>query len=160
MKFLKILHLVGMAMFLGSILGHIVVGFVTPAPDAAQTKLFVREEISLATLYLTLPGLGLLLFSGSLLVIGSRRPFLQTRWQLIHVVIAALIGINTLFVLMPVGSELLVLARSSSESTLFGTFETREAVWGAANIVLALLAITIAAVRPSLRCRCHEKKCC
>ncbi len=39
LKFVKALHLIGMVMFLGSILGHITLGFVPGAQDDAHTAL-------------------------------------------------------------------------------------------------------------------------
>jgi hypothetical protein len=63
-KIAKALHLVGLAMFLGSILGHISVGFVPGAKDRAEAMLFGRQAIEIATWSLTVPGLALLVVTG------------------------------------------------------------------------------------------------
>ena len=63
-KIAKALHFLGLAMFLGSILGHICVGFVPGAKDRAEAMLFGRQTIEIATWSLTIPGLALLAATG------------------------------------------------------------------------------------------------
>lgn len=48
-KLAKALHFVGLAMFLGSILGHITIGFVPGAKDQMQAMLFGRQAVDIAT---------------------------------------------------------------------------------------------------------------
>jgi hypothetical protein len=55
-KLAKALHFLGLAMFLGSILGHICVGFVPGAKDQAEAMLFGRQTIEIATWSLTIRG--------------------------------------------------------------------------------------------------------
>jgi len=55
---LKIAHLLGLAMFLGSVLSHVVVAALGGQPGAPGF-LAARLEIAAATRALTLPGLGL-----------------------------------------------------------------------------------------------------
>jgi hypothetical protein len=43
-------------MFLGSILGHITLGFVPGTKDQAQAMLFGRQAMEIATWSLTVPG--------------------------------------------------------------------------------------------------------
>jgi hypothetical protein len=43
-KVAKALHLLGLAMFLGSILGHVSIGFVPGTKDQAQAMLFGRQR--------------------------------------------------------------------------------------------------------------------
>jgi hypothetical protein len=52
----KALHFVGLAVILGSILGHIAIGFVPGARDQAQAMLFGRQAIVIATWWLTIRG--------------------------------------------------------------------------------------------------------
>ena len=56
-KFLKVIHILGVAMFLGSIFAHIATGHVPGAADNPPAMLFARQAIELATRYVTLPGL-------------------------------------------------------------------------------------------------------
>ena len=60
----KALHLLGLAMFLGSILRHVSIGFVPGAKDQAQAMLFGRRAIEIATSSLAIPGLALLAMTG------------------------------------------------------------------------------------------------
>ena len=73
LKFVKALHLIGVVLFFGSILGHITVGFVPGAKDDPQTALIAREAISVATTYLTMPGLVLLLLTGIFMIGAEQR---------------------------------------------------------------------------------------
>ena len=61
---LKVLHLMGLVLFLGSIFGHIVAGILGGGPVSGGRFLAAREHIAAATQFLTLPGLALVLASG------------------------------------------------------------------------------------------------
>lgn len=149
----KALHLLGLAMFLGSILGHITVGFVPGAKDQAQAMLFGRQAIEVATWSLTVPGLALLAASGLLMTFHRRLGFGQRRWLTVHQVIGALIILNAALVLLPGGSGLLdeasriVAGGGSLES--FAALSGRERMFGAANLMLALVTIFVAVLKPA-----------
>lgn len=151
---LRILHIVGLAMFLGSILGHIVLSSL-PVSGDPQAFLFVRMAIIRETHALTLPGLGLLLVSGLWLTMSRHGGFFKQRWLTVHQILALFVLLNALLVLAPVGDHLLQLARSahegapSYESVL--TLKSKEAAFGATNLVLSLLATAIAVYRPRLK---------
>ena len=65
-RLLKILHLIGLSLFLGSIFGHIVASVLGGAPEAGNEAAFLnsRVHITAATRYLTMPGLLLTLATG------------------------------------------------------------------------------------------------
>ena len=68
-KAFKTLHIIGMALFLGSIFAHIAAGRVPAAETEPAAMVFTRQTIDLATRYVTLPGLGLAIVSGILMVL-------------------------------------------------------------------------------------------
>jgi hypothetical protein len=150
-KVAKALHLLGLAMFLGSILGHISIGFVPGAKDQAQAMLFGRQAIEIATWSLTIPGLTLLAVTGLFMTF---RGGLGLRWLTMHQIIGALILLNAAFILVPVGGDLLDLAskiiQGSGSIEAFAMLAGRERTFGAANLVLALVTIFIAVLKPAL----------
>ena len=133
-KIAKALHFLGLAMFLGSILGHICVGFVPGAKDRAEAMLFGRQTIEIATWSLTIPGLALL--------------------AAMHQTIGALILLNAAFVLVPVGSDLRHLAseivQGSGSIVAFAALIGRETMFGAANLVLTFVTVFLAVLKPGL----------
>jgi hypothetical protein len=153
-KIAKALHLVGLAMFLGSILGHISVGFVPGAKDQAEAMLFGRQAIEIATWSLTVPGLALLVVTGLFMTVRGGLGFGRWRWLTAHQIIAVLILLNAALILVPVGGELIDSAseiiRGGGSMEAFRALAGRERVFGAVNLVLALVTIFVAVLRPGL----------
>ncbi|MHA1152839.1 MAG: DUF2269 family protein [Alphaproteobacteria bacterium] len=151
-KFVKAVHLLGVVMFFGSILGHITVGLVPGAKDDPQTALIVREAIAVATAYLTLPGLTVVLFSGIFMIVKGKLPILKIRWLTLHALFGLLIALNAAFMLYPTGRELLQTASQVVAGALpmerLHAIEAREAAFGAANLLLCLLMVFIAVIKP------------
>lgn len=154
LKTVKALHLLAMAMFLGSILGHITAGFIPGAQDDPQTLLIVRQSIAVATTYLTLPGLGLLFVTGVLLIFMGKLPVPRTRWLAAHAILALLIALNAAVVLYPTGQEALDaasrFAAGAGSLEQLHALKGREAGFGAVNLLLALAAVFLAVLRPRL----------
>ncbi len=153
-KLLKSLHLLGAIMFFGSVLGHVTTGFIPAAKTDPQTALVVRQAIDVATTYLTIPGLVLLLVTGPAIVVKGKLPILGTRWLMLHAVFGLLIAVNAAFVLLPTGQELLQAASQAATGTpspeRLHAIEGREATFGAVNVLLCLAMVFIAVVKPRL----------
>jgi hypothetical protein len=153
-KIAKALHFVGLAMFLGSILGHITIGFVPGAKDQAQAILFGRQAIEIATWSLTVPGLALLVVTGLAMTVGGRLGFGRRPWLTLHQVIGALILLNAALILVPVGGDLLDVAskiiQGHGSMEGFTALAGRERMFGAANLLLALVTTFIAVLKPAL----------
>ena len=153
-RFVKALHLIGVVMFFGSILGHVTVGFVPGAKDDPQTALVAREAIGVATTYLTMPGLLLLLLTGIFVIVKGKLPIFKTRWLTLHVLFGLLIALNAAFILYPTGQELLQVASQVATGALpmeqLHAIEGREAVFGAANMLLCLIMVFIAVIKPRI----------
>jgi len=148
-KVAKALHFLGLAMFLGSILGHISIGFVPGAKDQAQVMLFGRQAIEIATWSFTIPGLALLGVTGLFMTLRGGLGFGRRRWLTMHQIIGALILLNAV-----VGGDLVDLAskiiQGSGSIEAFVTLAGQERTFGAANLVLALATIFIAVLKPAL----------
>ncbi len=155
MKVAKALHLIGVAMFFGSILGHITAGLVPGAQEDPHTALVVRQGIDAATAYLTLPGLILLVAAGILMIAKDRVPVFKIRWLMLHVVFGLLIAFNGAFLLYPTGQEMLgIAAQLGSGAASWEALDAlggREAAFGAVNVTLCVAAIILAVFKPGLK---------
>lgn len=154
LKAIKVLHLLAVVLFFGSILGHVALGFVPDARSDPQTALFVRQAITVATESLTLPGLALLLLTGAAMGLKGRLRILRLRWLTLHGLIGLLIAANALVVLVPLGQELVAAASRGAGGIWppegFAALEAREAAFGAVNVLLCLAALLVAVVKPRL----------
>jgi hypothetical protein len=147
----KALHFLGLAMFLGSILGHITIGFVPGAKDQAQAML--RQAIGIATWSLIVPGLALFVVTGLSMTLRDGLGFGRRRWLTVHQIVGALILLNAAVVLVPVGGDLLDVALKIMQGHAslddFMALSRRESTFGAANLVLSLITI-FAVLKPAL----------
>jgi hypothetical protein len=153
-KIAKALHFVALAMFLGSILGHVTIGFVPGAKDPAQAMLFGRQAIEIATWSLTIPGLALIAVTGLFMTSRGGLGFGRRRWLTVHQTIGTLILLNAVLILVPVGGDLLDVAskivQGSGSTEAFAALAVRERLFGAVNLVLALVTIFVAVLKPAL----------
>lgn len=143
---MKALHIVGVALFFGSILGHAITGLAKGLHENPQALLVARQIVDVATWYLTLPGLALLTLTGLGLVIKRERPL---RYLRPHLLIAGLIVANALFILLPTGQAILSATAVQSKGALeLVDLQGREALFGAVNIVLCIAAIFVGVIKP------------
>ncbi len=153
-KAFKILHIVGTALFLGSIFAHIAAGRVPGAETEPAAMVFARQAIDLATRYVTLPGLALAIASGLLMTLLGPAGVLKRRWQIAHMTLAAAVVAVTFIVMISVGREILAtalaIAAGGKPVDAFSVVSLPEHIWGGVNIVLVLVAIAIGAVKPRL----------
>jgi hypothetical protein len=153
-KAFKILHIIGLALFLGSIFAHIAAGRVPGAETEPAAMLFARQAIDLATRYVTLPGLALAILSGIVMLLRGPAGGLKRRWLLAHLALAAVIASVTFIVMIPAGREILATALAISAGgksvDAFSAVALPEHIWGGVNILLILIAVAIGAAKPRL----------
>ncbi len=156
-RWLKILHLVGMALFLGSIPGHILLGVAEPGGAIPPPGIvFAREMVKAATVFVTVPGLTLAVVTGFGMVWIRRINPLRVPWMAAHLALGVVMLLNGALLIVPAEITLAAQAHALMNDTGFD-----EAVWrraaltedaaGAANVLMALISIGIAAVRPGRR---------
>ncbi len=154
-KFLKVIHIAGVAMFLGSIFAHIATGRVPGTAADPAAILYFRLAIDFATRTVTVPGLVIAIVSGALMIASASRGFLRQRWLLLHLAAVAAIGAITVTVMIPVGQELVAAAKAVAAGAMtpeaFAASAMREHLFGAVNILLALAAIVLGVTKPRLR---------
>lgn len=156
---LKYLHLLGLALFLGSIPGHIVLGMIVPGGDIPdQGVMFARKVVEILSLAVTAPGLILLSATG----LGMWwRDRIERRWDgrrrepwlAIHLTLGFLMLVNGLGIITPAVMSLAEQARMLAENGVFDPAQWERAkgiedAAGMVNVTLALISMALAIWRP------------
>ncbi len=153
-KLLKTVHLVGLAVFLGSIPGHIVLARLAMAQADVAAAVALLEAKHTATLALTLPGLALSVATG-LAMLAANRGLLRTAWLRAKLALVALVALNGALVLTPIGAAMVERARETRSAdalrTALAPLAARESAFGAVNLAMVLAAVALAVARPRLR---------
>jgi heme/copper-type cytochrome/quinol oxidase subunit 3 len=147
-KTLRFVHLIGLVLFLGSILTFIVASSV-PATGDVASLVVARRVISAGTNVLTLPGLGLLIASGIGLTWGRLR-LRDHRWLQVMALAAALIALNGLLFVLPAVRSASALIEESRSFGILTEAYTRayvaESTAGGVNVILGLVAMVAGVV--------------
>jgi uncharacterized membrane protein len=151
-KTLKVLHLIGIIVFLGSVLGHVATGALGGTVISSPEFLAARENIATLTRILTLPGLALTMASGLALASVARMNPIHVQWLGLHGALAVVVVVLTATVVAPAGRRVLQGALSVGTSAVslpdIQASLMSEHVFGAVNIALSLAAIGLAVWRP------------
>ena len=145
-RFFKVVHFLGLTLFLGSILTFVVVSSLTKGAGLADL-VFGRRLISAGTSSLTLPGMWLILVSGIVLTINGKW-FWRHKWLNIKHIVIVVVVLNAHFLVVPAVASALVLAQQSlSQGALNPGYDPaymRESVFGGTNVLLVLFAMVAA----------------
>lgn len=148
-RFLKLLHFVGLALFVGSIFSHVVASVLGGTPGGSAEFIAARRQILLASQVVTMPGLGLAVASGLLMVLLARR---RQRWMWLHGALGLAVLALALIVVMPtVGAIMdgaLAVAGGGGDVAAVAARYQVESVVGGLNVLLALGMMTLAIWRP------------
>jgi hypothetical protein len=140
----RVVHLLGLVLFLGSILAFAVASSVPGAGDLADLAV-ARRVISAGTAFLTLPGLTLLVASGTALLVTTSRAWGEP-WARVMALAAAAVVANTVLIVAPAVRSATALAEAAVVSGSLGPGYPQaymtESVAGGINIVLTLVAMT------------------
>jgi uncharacterized membrane protein len=153
-RILKVAHIIGLAVFLGSIPGHIVLGALgDPAADPAGFALLMHAK-HVNVVALTIPALVFTALTGAALAWRRRLSPASHRWLGAKIALVALIGANGALVLRPLSAE---IARVAAEATAGGavpaaiaSLAARESAFGAANLAMVIAVIALSVARPRL----------
>ena len=144
-------------MFFGSILGYAITGIVSSSSDNPQVLNTVREVIQTEIYFLTLPGFILFTITGFTMLFIGKLSIIKIRWLAVHVCLGVLIVLNAVFILIPVGVE--ILEASQNMLTGVGSMENfhqlkdKEAIFGALNIFSCLILVALAVIKPKLEAK-------
>ncbi len=150
-----LLHHIGLIMFLGGILPSIVMNSVVGASTNVVLIYHQRLFVSAITWALTIPGMWILILTGSLTVLAGKYRLVEHRWLIAKLALATLIFINGTFVLAPlVGQVTNIAEQSVSQGHLLPTYmllKTKEDMYGIVNFLMLLIAFLLAIYKPSFR---------
>ena len=149
----RVIHIVGVAMFFGSILAHVAAGLIPGAADNPPAMIVARQAIALANWYVSVPGLVITIVSGALM--AATAAYLKRRTLGLHIAAVVVIVVIAAAVLIPAALQLEAAAKAVGAGTMtpevFAGALRREYAFGAVNILLALAAIVLGAALPALR---------
>lgn len=153
-KTLKVAHLVGLALFLGSIPGHILLGRLADPADLHGFALLMQAKYT-SVLALTLPALLLTLVTGTALMLRRGMTPTRVRWMAVKLVLVAFIVLNGALVLRPSGAQIALSAQAAQQTGVLpaelAALERREGAFGAANLAMIVAVIGLAVFRPRSR---------
>jgi len=153
-RLLKVIHLIGLALFLGSIFGHVVSSVLGGPAGGSDAFLTARVHIWLATKALTLPGLALSVLAGIGMAIAGKLSPLRERWLAVHALLAIAIVVLSWLVVVPAVIGTLAAAEAAAHGTLgadaVAAAKRPEDVFGGLNVLLALAAIALGVFKPKL----------
>jgi uncharacterized membrane protein len=148
-KYIKVIHIVGMVFFFGSILGHALEGIIS---SINNTLILDKHD----DVYIfTIPGLIMLTLSGIIMAFLRKESVLISRWLLLHVCIGIIILLNVVVVLYPLGNEIALISSVldiSNESSVnnLNMLKEEQKIFGSFNIIACFVMIFIAVVKPKL----------
>lgn len=149
---MKLLHFIGLVLFLGSILAFILVSTLMEGADL-EWIVFGRRIISAGTQALTLPGMWLMAVSGVLM--AFRRYGFRARFVRVKALLMLLVVLNAhLFVMPAVGLATTLAQQSLATGHLLQGYHAaylQESVCGAVNVLLTLLAAGVGVWRIGAR---------
>lgn len=152
MKFVKFVHLLAVAIFIGSIPTHIVLG------ELAAHRVEISDIVALhdakvdITHWLTTSGIIVALLSGASLL-NQRRQLLKQNWMKVKMALVAIIVLNGIMALTPFAETLLSLAQTAQTNASvlgdeYAKTQQYEAIAGAINIAMILAVTALAVFRP------------
>ncbi len=154
-KTTKLLHLIGLVMFLGGILSSIVMNSVVGVSTDALLIYHQRLFVSAFTWALTIPGMWILIVAGSLTALAGKCRLVEHRWLIAKLVLGTLILINGTFILAPLVSQVTSIAEeSAARGQLLPTympFKAKEDMYGIANFLMLVIAFLLAVYKPGFR---------
>jgi hypothetical protein len=139
-KLLKILHLISLSVFVGSIATYIFLGALVPENNELAMELN-RQWVATSTLYLTITSIWVTGLTGILLSGKPNKPWL---WAKLTGFIG--IGINTHLFIYPAIVESKSFLGINNDA--FQSAMQQEAIFGAVNIILILFMVSIAVLKP------------
>lgn len=163
-RFLKLLHIIGFALFFGSILAHIIEGRVQPTTVAPAVLVYAYDTISLGNLAVTVPGLALAVLSGIGMVGVRRRELPRQRWFQVHASLGGVL-IATSAVVYNAGERLkdaaAVLASGQASQAILASITSAEQLQryvGLLNIVIVVVSVSVAVAQSRVAGRQRLRK--
>jgi len=151
---LRLLHLLGSTMLLGSILGSIVLSLGAPATGDPQNVVFAWQAIGRANAILTTPGMLLVGLTGVGLMMVERRKPWEEGWLALKIVVMIATIANAYLLIDPAEEQLrqyAVALPTGDSRAMFANLAIRQQIFGAINLALIVLASVLGVVKPRMR---------
>jgi uncharacterized membrane protein len=153
-KFLKVGHFLGLAVFVGSIFGHILLGHLgDPSTDPAGFAALMQAKY-MNVLVLTTSGLALLVLTGIPLMLRRGLTPKKARWMGTKLALVTLIALNGAFILTPLSRDMATAAQETVKAgalpPVYSQLKRREDLFGAGNLAMILGVIGLAVAKPFL----------
>ena len=144
LRVLKLAHIGGLIMVLGSISTFIVISTLIDGASLENIA-FGRKIISTGTKVLSIPGIWVLAITG--VCMGYKRYSLKQRFFQLKLLLVTLIVINGYFFVLPlVASATEIAVRSLAHGQLLPEYRAlymQESIFGTANILIIVAAVVI-----------------
>jgi len=150
---LRLMHLLGLTMFVGSILGTIVLSLGAPATGDPNAVVFAWRAIGSANTLLTIPGLAITIVTGVLLVPTQDRSPGRERWATIKILAVLAIVVIAVALIELSEDKLRDLSRSLHDPAARAAFTevaVTQGTHGAINLALVILGSVLAILKPRL----------
>lgn len=138
-------------MFLGSVLGSIVLGLGAPATGDPQYVVFAWHAIGRTNAILTTPGMLLVALTGFALMIVERLNPRKEVWLAVKILSIVAIVANANLLIVPAEEQLRQFAEAlpaADARAAFNSMAVRQQVYGAINLALISLASVLGVVKP------------
>lgn len=151
---LRLLHLLGLTMFLGSILGSIVLSLGAPVTGDPQYVVLAWHAIGRTNAILTTPGMLLVALTGFALMIVERLSPRKEVWLAVKMMLMVAIVANANLLIVPAEEQLRQYAEAlpaADARAMFTSMAIRQQIYGAINLALISLAAVLGVVKPRVR---------
>lgn len=142
-KILKFLHHLGVIMFLGSIFTYLLISILTK-DGSLENLVFASRIIRSGSLFLTIPGMWLILITGIAMTIRGYG-FFKFRWLNIKHLLITIIALNAHLIIVPATGDALKLATESLvEGKSLPDYHSayiKESIFGALNILMIIVSM-------------------
>src|SRR5262249_29054377 len=143
-----------LTMFLGSILGSIVLALGAPVTGDPQNVVFAWQAIGRTNAILTTPGMLLVGLTGIALMIVERRNPLEQVWVAVKLLLMIAVVANAYLLLDPAEEQLRHYAAAlpaADARAMFANLASRQQIFGAINLAVIVLASVLGVLKPRMR---------
>ncbi|MBM7554503.1 DUF2269 family protein [Thalassobacillus pellis] len=144
MRVLLLLHIIGVVMFLGNI---VTAAFWKVRADIKKDPVVIQQTVKnvmLADFIFTLPGLLLLIVSGTAMTVQSGYPMGTFNWFTVSLLLFVFTGILWLALLLPLQRSMIRhSARSINDGSLSTEYQKASRYWAIFGIAATLLPVVI-----------------
>ena len=150
----KILHVIGVVLFLGNIITGVFWAYHAGATRDPKIIAHAFEGITRSDRWFTMPGVTLLTIAGLAAAITGGFPILRTGWIFWGLVLLIISGLSFMFWVGPLQRKITALARAGSAGQFdwsrYESLRRSWALWGSVATLAPLVAVVLMILKPAL----------